>query len=72
MPNPFAEKFYVSGYELWDGRYELINAQGVVVLGGQLMPSTTEIATTGIPSGVYVLRLTAPEGTTRTIKVVKH
>ena len=72
MPNPFAEKFYVSGYELWAGRYELINAQGVVVLGGQLMPSTTEIATTGIPSGVYVLRLTAPEGTTRTIKVVKH
>lgn len=72
MPNPFAEKFYVSGYELWAGRYELINAQGVVVLGGQLMPSTTEIATTGIPSGVYVLRLTAPEGTMRTIKVVKH
>ena len=72
MPNPFAEKFYVSGYELWAGRYELINAQGVVVLGGQLMPSITEIATTGIPSGVYVLRLTAPEGTTRTIKVVKH
>lgn len=72
MPNPFAEKFSVSGYELWAGRYELINAQGVVVLGGQLMPSTTEIATTGIPSGVYVLRLTAPEGTMRTIKVVKH
>ncbi len=72
MPNPFAEKLSVAGYELWDGSYELLNTQGVVVLAGRLTPKMTEIHTTELTSGIYMLRLIAPEGTTRTIKVVKY
>lgn len=71
-PNPFDDKLLIAGYELAEGRYELINTQGVVVFAGELMLGTTEVATTGVVPGIYVIRLIAPDGTTRTIKAVKR
>ena len=71
-PNPFGgELSIVVENNLTDAVYELISAQGVVVRRGALF-DVTSIDTRDIPSGLYLLRLIAPNGQGRTLRVIKN
>ena len=54
------------------GRYDLLNAQGVVVRSGNMDGNEVMIETTDLTSGLYLLRLTAENGATKTYCVVKQ
>ncbi len=71
-PNPFADLLRITNVELQNARYELLNAQGIVVRSGKLMGNEQLIETTDLTSGLYLLRLTAASGATKTISVVKN
>jgi len=70
-PNPFTTQLRLV-CEGVVGRYDLLNAQGVVVRSGNLMGNEQLIETTDLTSGLYLLRLTAASGATKTISVVKN
>ena len=69
-PNPFSSQLQIAHGEL-QGTYALLNAQGVVVLSGELGEAHTYLNTAALPAGVYLLRLTATNGATKTFTVVK-
>ena len=50
----------------------LLNAQGVVVRTGALGNHETLLNTTELPSGMYLIRVTAKNGATKTYRVVKQ
>ena len=70
-PNPFTTQLRLvcNGAT---GRYDLLNAQGVVVRSGNMDGNEVMIETTDLTSGLYLLRLTAENGATKTITVVKE
>ena len=70
-PNPFIAQLRLvcNGAT---GRYDLLNAQGVVVRSGNMDGNEVMIETTDLTSGLYLLRLTAENGATKTITVVKE
>ena len=70
-PNPFTTQLRLlcNGAT---GRYDLLNAQGVVVRSGNVNGNEVLIETTDLTSGLYLLRLTAKNGATKTITVVKE
>ncbi len=68
-PNPFSFMLRVAGVE---GRYELISVQGVVLRAGALFETETLVETSDLNAGLYLLRLTATNGATKTFKVVKR
>ena len=70
-PNPFTTQLRLlcNGAT---GRYDLLNAQGVVVRAGNMADSEVAIETRDLTSGLYLLRLTAENGATKTITVVKE
>ena len=70
-PNPFGNQLRIANYEL-RGEYALYNAQGVVVRSGNMLGSEVVIETTDLTSGLYLLRLTAENGATKTYRVVKQ
>ena len=51
--------------------YALLNAQGAVVRSGNMAGNEVLIETSDLTSGLYLLRLTAENGATKTITVVK-
>ncbi len=69
-PNPFIAQLRLvcNGAT---GRYDLLNAQGVVVRSGNMDGNEVMIETTDLTSGLYLLRLTAENGAVKTITVVK-
>ena len=69
-PNPFTTQLRLlcNGAT---GRYDLLNAQGVVVRSGSMAGNEVLIETSDLTSGLYLLRLTAENGATNTITVVK-
>jgi len=69
-PNPFTTQLRLvcNGAT---GRYDLLNAQGVVVRSGNMVGNEVLIETSDLTSGLYLLRLTAENGATKTITVVK-
>ena len=69
-PNPFLSQLQIVHGEL-QGTYALLNTQGVVVLSGELGEAHTYLSTSALPAGLYLLRLTATNGATKTVKVVK-
>ena len=71
MPNPFDNQLRITSYEL-RGEYTLLNAQGVVLASGVLEGSETFINTASFPAGMYLLRLSAENGVTKTYRVVKQ
>lgn len=71
MPNPFDNQLRITSYEL-RGEYTLLNAQGVVLASGVLEGSETFINTSSFPAGMYLLRLSAENGVTKTYRVVKQ
>jgi len=70
-PNPFNALLRISNGDV-RGKYTLYNTQGVEVALGVLEGAETRINTTTLPSGVYLLRLTAENGATKTFTVVKR
>jgi len=70
-PNPFNAQLCISNGDV-RGKYSLLNAQGLEVAFGALEGAETRINTTTLPSGVYLLRLTAENGATKTFTVVKR
>ena len=70
-PNPFiAQLRLVCNGAM--GRYDLLNAQGVVVRSGNMDGNEVLIETSDLTSGLYLLRLTAENGATKTYCVVKQ
>ena len=70
-PNPFGNQLRIVNSEL-RGTYTLLNAHGVVVTSGVLEGAETRINTSMLPAGMYLLRLTADNGTMKTYRVVKQ
>ena len=70
-PNPFDNQLRIMNGEL-RGEYTLLNAQGVVVRAGNMVGSEVVIETTDLTSGLYLLRLTATNGATKVVTVVKE
>jgi len=70
-PNPFDNQLRIVNGEL-RGEYALLNAQGVVVVLGVLENTETRINTSLLPAGMYLVRLTAENGATKTYRVVKQ
>ena len=70
-PNPFDNQLRIANGDL-RGTYTLLNAQGVVVTSGVLEGAETRINTSMLPAGMYLLRLTADNGTMKTYRVVKQ
>ena len=70
-PNPFDSQLRIVSGEL-KGTYALLNGQGVVVLSGELGEAHTYLSTAALPAGVYLLRITATNGATKTFTVVKR
>ncbi len=69
-PNPFSAVLRISNVR--EGmRYILFDAQGVSVLSGELPEGDTMLSTSGFPSGLYLLQLQTPDGTTKHWRVVK-
>ena len=70
-PNPLDNQLRIVNGEL-RGTYALLNAQGVVVVLGVLENIETRINTSLLPAGMYLVRLTADSGITKTYSVVKQ
>ncbi len=70
-PNPFGNQLRIVNSEL-RGEYALYNAQGVVVRSGNMDGNEVMIETTDLTSGLYLLRLTATNGATKVVTVVKE
>ena len=70
-PNPFIAQLRLvcNGAT---GRYDLLNASGVVVRSGNVDGNEVLIETTDLTSGLYLLRLTAESGATKVVTVVKE
>ena len=68
--NPFGAQLRIANGDL-RGQYVLYNVQGVVVASGVLEASETRINTASFSAGTYLLRLTAENGATKTLTVVK-
>ncbi len=71
-PNPFATQITLRGYKATNGRYELMTLAGVTLRSGLLWSDETQIETTDLPAGLYLIRLTTETGETKTLKVVKR
>ena len=69
-PNPFGNALRIVNGKL-RGTYALLNAQGVVVRCGNMDGNEVVVETSDLTSGLYLLRLSAENGATKTIKVVK-
>jgi len=70
-PNPFETQLRISNGDV-RGKYALYNTQGLEVTSGVLEGAETRINTVSLPAGVYLLRLTAENGATKTFTVVKR
>ena len=71
-PNPFTAQLRVENPAGVMGRYELVNASGVVVRAGALEGTELFIDTETLPAGIYFVRLEAQNGATKSVKVIKY
>ena len=70
-PNPFVTRLNIRNEEFIQGRYELLNTEGSVLRSGVLEMGETVINTEVLPSGLYLLRLSAGK-VVKVLKVVKE
>jgi len=72
-PNPFSTMLRISNYDLQSNiKFELLDVMGQVVFSGKLIETETQIETTALKVGFYILRLQTAEGQTKSIRLVKH
>ena len=70
-PNPFSSQLRISHKEAINARYTLLDARGVILYQGSLEGTETTLNTENLKAGIYLLRLSADNGATKTITVVK-
>ncbi len=71
-PNPFSSQLRISHKEAINARYTLLDARGVILYQGSLEGAETTLNTENLKAGIYLLRLSADNGATKTITVVKN
>ena len=71
-PNPFVENLRIQSLSELVEEYSLLNVSGLVVREGKLVGSETVVVTADLPSGLYLLRLRAPNSASRTLRVVER
>ena len=71
-PNPFVDVLRISTEGVDGLTYTLYNTQGNVVLHGKLTNTTSEINTTDVPSGLYLLRIATTNGASKTWRILKN
>jgi len=76
-PNPFSDKITIdieSSSLLNSVNLEIVNLNGNVVKNEQvtLNGKSVETSTTALPAGIYMVRLTSPEGLSDTSKAIKN
>ena len=70
-PNPFVDVLRISGLAKEHLFYALLTTQGVEVCAGTLQAGETQINTSELPSGIYLLQIRTAMGSTKTYRVVK-
>ena len=70
-PNPFSSQLRISHKEAINARYALLDARGSILYQGSLEGAETTLNTENLKAGIYLLRLSADNGATKTITVVK-
>ena len=71
-PNPFTSQLRIENPEGVAGRYELVNAAGVVVRTGAFVATEVFVDTEALPTGVYFVRITGQNGAKRVERVSKY
>ncbi|MGP1363502.1 MAG: Ig-like domain-containing protein [Bacteroides sp.] len=73
MPNPFNSSVrIVLGEDFVEMKYELINTYGSVVRTDRIVSSETQIETSDLQQGIYLLRLTREDGPAKSYRLVKN
>jgi len=70
-PNPAQDRIWVAGTQSMNGTWTLFDSRGHACRQGTTTP-WFEVSLDGLPEGIYVLRTTEPNGTTRAVRVVKQ
>ena len=71
-PNPFDAQLVISNIAQQGVKYTLLNTNGACVLVGEITGEFEVLETSLLPSGLYLLQLTTPDGATRLLRVVKR
>ena len=71
-PNPFDAQLVISNIAQQGVKYTLLNTNGTCVLIGEITGEFEALETSLLPSGLYLLQLTTPDGATRLLRVVKR
>ena len=71
-PNPFDAQLVISNIAQQGVKYTLLNTNGACVLIGEITGEFEALETSLLPSGLYLLQLTTPDGATRLLRVVKR
>ena len=71
-PNPFTAQLRIDNPEGVTGRYELVNAAGVVVRTGAFVATEVFVDTEALSAGLYLVRLMGQNGANRVERVSKH
>ena len=72
VPNPFSSQLRISHKEAINVRYALLDTKGTTLYQGVLESAETTLNTENLKAGIYLLRLSADNGATKTITVVKN
>jgi len=70
-PNPFIDLLRITT-KATPLTYKLVSMQGVVLRVGTIDTEVTQIDTSTIPAGIYILGLTSENGTTKTYRIIKQ
>ena len=69
-PNPFNTYIRIYSSEIFS--YALFNVQGLLMLNGNATNTYTELATSSLPKGIYLLQLRTTNGASKVYKVIKQ
>jgi hypothetical protein len=70
-PNPFQDVINVTKAVAEEYHYEILNIKGNSVQHGRFTDEETTISTAGLVNGLYIIRITNPQGVSRSIQMVK-
>ena len=70
-PNPAANEVHISGVSA-GSTYRMLNAVGVVVKQGMLMPKDNTLSVSSLPAGTYVLKVVGDDGSRGNFRIIKQ
>lgn len=71
-PNPTTDKLFVQADNETGYNYQVINSNGVTLVGGNSKLDTQEIDFTSYASGVYYLSISSEKGEIKKFKIIKN